>query len=394
MRRHSSTPDSARRALVAAAIVGLVALALCSDGSVLTRFHIMNTAKAEDSLIGAFRPLKIVADATSPRGSHSLLADESAMPDLDGAIGWLNSTPLSRKSLRGKVVLVDFWTYTCINSLRPLPYVKSWASKYKDAGLVVIGVHTPEFSFEKERANVEHMVRDLKITYPVAIDSDYRIWQSFDNQAWPAQYLVDARGRIRYHHFGEGDYGEMERVIQELLKENGTTGLASDTKSVSGIGIEAPPDWTDERSPETYIGYRQAQNFASPEKVHKNSARLFSTPEKLALNHWGLSGSWNINAESAVLQAVPGKIVFRFHSRDLHLVLASATDGKPLRFVVRLDGAAPGDNCGVDTAPDGSGEIREPRLYQLIRQRGPIVDRTFEIEFLDPGIHALDFTFG
>src|ERR1700722_18292459 len=297
MRRHSFTSDSARRALGVAGIVGFVALALCSDTNMLAKFHIMNTAKAEGSLIGTFRPRKLAADATPPRGSHSLLGDEGAMPDLDGAIGWLNSAPLSSKSLRGKVVLVDFWTYTCINSLRPLPYVKSWAAKYKDAGLVVIGAHTPEFSFEKEGPNVEKMVHELKVTYPVAIDSNYRIWQRFNNQAWPAQFLVDAKGRIRYHHFGEDDYREIEGVIQDLLKENGATGLASETTSVPGIGIEAAPDWADERSPETYIGYRQAQNFASPEKVHNDSIQIFSAPGKLSLNHWGLSGSWNINSE-------------------------------------------------------------------------------------------------
>jgi len=313
---------------------------------------------------------------------------------LDGAIGWLNSDPLSRKSLRGKVVLVNFWTYTCINSLRPLPYVQAWSAKYKDAGLVVIGVHTPEFSFEHAPKNVEDAVRNLNVIFPVAIDSKYGIWQSFHNQAWPAQYLVDAKGRIRYHHFGEGDYGEIERVIQELLKENGANGLASDTISVTGVGIEAAPDWAEERSPETYVGYRQAQNFASPEKVHQDSIQVFSAPLTLSLNHWGLGGSWNVNAESAVLQVVPGKIVFRFHSRDLNLVLAPAKGGKPVRFVVRLDGAVPGGNSGVDTGPDGSGEIREPRLYQLIRQKGPITDRTFEIEFLDSGVQAFDFTFG
>jgi thiol-disulfide isomerase/thioredoxin len=354
----------------------------------------MNTAKAEDNLIGAFYPQKPAADAALPHGFHSLLGDEGAMPDLDGAIGWLNSDPLSRKSLRGKVVLVNFWTYTCINSLRPLPYVKTWAAKYKGAGLVVIGVHTPEFSFEHEPKNVEDAVRNLNVVFPVAIDSKYRIWQSFNNQAWPAQYVVDARGRIRYHHFGEGDYGEIERVIQELLKENGAAGLASGTTSVSGVGIEAAPDWTEERSPETYIGYRQAQDFASPEKVHNNSIQVFSAPLKLSLNQWGLGGSWSVNAESAVLQVVPGKIVFRFHSRDLNLVLAPAKGGNPVRFIVRLDGAVPGENGGVDTAPDGSGEIRGARLYQLIRQKGPIVDRTFEIEFLDRGVQALDFTFG
>jgi len=394
MKRHSFTADSVRRALAVAVIVGFVALALCSDANVITRFHFMNTAKAEDSLIGAFRPRNVAAQATLQRGFHSSFGDEGEMPDLDGAIAWLNSVPLSRTSLRGKVVLVDFWTYTCINSLRPLPYVKSWAAKYKDAGLVVIGVHTPEFSFEHEPMNVENAVRHLNLTYPVAIDSNYKIWQSFNNQYWPAQYLVDATGRIRFHHFGEGDYGNIERVIQELLKESGATALASDTTNVSAVGIEAAPDWADGRSPETYIGYRQAQNFASPERVHKDSIQVYSAPAKPSLNQWELSGSWNVNGESAVLQAVPGKIVFRFHSRDLNLVLAPAKDGKSVRFKVTLDGSAPGENCGVDTAPDGSGEIREPRLYQLIRQKGPIVDRTFEIEFLDPGVQALDFTFG
>ena len=376
MRRHSFTLDSVRRALGVAGIAGFVAFALCSDANVLTRLHIMNTAKAD------------------PRGIRSSLSDEGAAPDLDGATGWLNSVPLSRKSLRGKIVLVNFWTFTCINSIRPLPYLRNWAAKYNDAGFVVIGVHTPEFSFEHEPVNVENAVRNLNVAFPVAIDSKNRIWESFNNQAWPAQYLVDAKGRIRYHHFGEGDYGEMERVIQELLKENGATGISSDTTPVSGVGIEAAPDWTDVRSPETYIGYRQAENFASPERVHKDSIQAFSAPAKPSLNHWGLSGSWSVNAESAVLQAVPGKIVFRFHSRDLHFVLAPTKDGKPVRFKVTLDGAAPGENRGVDVVPDGSGEIREPRLYQLIRQKGPIVDRTFEIEFLDPGVQALDFTFG
>jgi hypothetical protein len=198
--------------------------------------------------------------------------------------------------------------------------LRTWAAKYKDAGFVVLGVHTPEFSFEHEPMNVETAVRNLNVGFPVAIDSKYGIWQSFNNQAWPAQYLVDTKGRIRYHHFGEGDYAEIERVIRELLKENGTTGLASDTASVSGVGIEAAPDWTDEHSPETYIGYHQAQSFASPEKLHRDSIQIFSAPAKPSLNHWGLSGSWKVNAESAVLQALPGKIVFRFHSRDLHLV--------------------------------------------------------------------------
>ncbi len=321
------------------------------------------------------------------------LADEGPMPDLGGAIGWLNSDPLNRKSLRGKVVLVDFWTYTCINSLRPLPYVKSWAAKYKDAGLVVIGAHTPEFSFEKEPVNVENALRDLKVTYPVAIDSNYKIWQAFNNEYWPAEYLVDGKGRIRYHHFGEGEYVETERVIQELLKENGATGLDESIVRISGEGVEAAPGG-DVESDETYVGYRRAENFASPERLARDSPKTYTPPARPSLNHWGLSGSWNDGAESAVLREAPGSVVFRFHSRDLHLVLAPTKNGAPVRFKVTLDGVAPGGDCGADSEPDGTGEVREPRLYQLIRQKGRIGDRTFAIEFLDPGVHAVVFTFG
>lgn len=322
------------------------------------------------------------------------LVDEGPMPDLGGATGWLNSAPLNRRSLRGKVVLVDFWTYTCINSLRPLPYVKTWATKYKDSGFVVIGAHTPEFSFEKQRENVEKAVRDLKVTYPVAIDSDYEIWRAFNNQYWPAQYLIDGKGRIRYHHFGEGEYGQLERVIQQLLKEKGAAAVDTTLVSVSANGVEAAPDFEDERSPETYIGYRQTEHFASPERLARDSRKTYSSPARLSQNQWALAGSWNVDAESAVPQTAGGKIVFRFHSRDLHLVLGPPKDGKPVRFKVSLDGNAPGENCGSDSSPDGTGEVREPRLYQLIRQKSPVQDRTFEIEFLDPGVHALDFTFG
>jgi thiol-disulfide isomerase/thioredoxin len=317
-----------------------------------------------------------------------------SMPDLGGAVGWLNSGPLKTKALRGKVVLINFWTYTCINSLRPMPYVKSWAAKYKNEGLVVIGVHTPEFSFEHERSNVEWATRTFNISFPVAIDSDYNIWQEFHNEAWPAQYIVDSKGQIRYRHYGEGEYAEMERVIQRLLKGNGAAGFDENTVSVSGIGVEAAPS-NDQRSPETYVGYRQAERFTSPEKVARDSRRTYSTPASISLNQWGLVGSWNVGAEAAVLQAVPGNVLFRFHSRDLNLILAPTKDGKSVRFKVTLDGAAPGDNNGVDTGEDGNGEIREPRMYQLIRKKGlPIRDRTFEIEFLDPGAQVLDFTFG
>jgi thiol-disulfide isomerase/thioredoxin len=352
----------------------------------------VNNANAEDSLIGAFPARKLAAHAALGRGFHSL-GDEGAMPGVEGAIGWLNSPPLSKQLLRGKVVLINFWTYTCINSLRPMPYLRDWAAKYASAGFVVIGVHTPEFSFEHEPRNLQDSVHTLHVRFPVAVDSKYRIWQSFNNQYWPAQYLVDVKGRVRYHHFGEGDYGEIELAIQELLKENGST-VTPDTSSVSGVGIEAAPDWADARSPETYVGYRQAENFASPERVHKDSTQEFNAPAKLLLNHWALSGLWNVNPESAVLQAAPGRVLFRFHSRDLHFVLAPSKDGTPIRFRLMLDGVPPGENAGVDTAPDGTGVVREPRLYQLIRQKGSIVDRNFEIEFLDPGVYALDFTFG
>ena len=317
----------------------------------------------------------------------------ASMPDLGGAVGWLNSGPLGAKALRDKVVFIDFWTYTCVNSLRPMPYVRSWAAKYKDAGLVVVGVHTPEFSFEHERPNVEWATRTFNIGFPVAIDSDYNIWQAFHNEAWPAQYIVDGKGQIRYRHYGEGEYVEQERVIQQLLKENGAAGVAGNTVSVSGAGAEAAPS-NDQRTPETYLGYRQAERFASPEKVARDLRRTYSAPASPLLNEWGLVGSWNVGPEAAVLQAVPGKVVFRFHARDVNLIMAPSKDGKPVRFKVMLDGAAPSENNGVDAAADGTGEIREPRMYQLIRQRGPIRDRTFEIEFRDPGAQALDFTFG
>src|ERR1700722_16392195 len=317
----------------------------------------------------------------------------ASMPELLGAVGWLNFSPLNTKALRGKVVLVNFWTYTCINSLRPMPYVKSWAAKYKDVGLVVIGVHTPEFSFEHERPNIEWATRTFNIAFPVAIDSEYNIWQAFHNEAWPAQYIVDAKGEIRYRHYGEGEYAEMERVIQKLLKENGAANVAVDTVSVSGAGAEAAPS-NDQRTPETYAGYRQAKNFASPEKMARGSRRTYTAPASPSLNQWGLVGSWNVGPEAAVLQAVPGKVVFRFHARDLNIILAPTKDGKPVRFKLTLDGAASGDNNGVDTGADGDGEIREPRMYQLIRQKGfPIRHRTFEMEFLDPGAQVLDFTF-
>lgn len=318
--------------------------------------------------------------------------DERRMPDFDGAVAWLNSAPLSGKALRGKVVLINFWTYSCINSLRELPYMKAWATKYRDSGLVVIGVHAPEFGFEKDPANVKTAVSDLKVAYPIPVDSNHSIWSAFRNEYWPADYFIDAKGRIRYHHFGEGEYDKSERVIQALLRENGATGLDESLVRIAADGAEAPPS-NDVRSPEIYVGYARAENFASPERIVRDARRIYSPPVMPGLNQWGLGGSWNVGAESGKLQSAPGKIVFRFHSRDLHMVLAP-TKNRPVRFKVKLNGAAPDDDHGLDASPDGTGEVRQPRMYQLVRQKGPIKDVTFEIEFLDPGVDAFSFTFG
>jgi cytochrome c biogenesis protein CcdA/thiol-disulfide isomerase/thioredoxin len=380
-----------RRGLGVLVIMGVVAIALGWDTNLLTRFSFVNTAKAESHLIGALGPAKPAVLATE---SQPVLADEGPMPDLSGAVAWLNSTPLTTGSLRGKVVLIDFWTYSCINCLRALPYVEGWSEKYKDAGLVVIGVHTPEFAFEKERSNVEKAVRDLKVTYPVAIDSDYKIWQAFNNEYWPAHYFIDGKGRIRYHHFGEGEYDQSERVIQQLLKENGAKSLSAGAINVSATGALAAPDDHDIGSPETYIGYHRAEHFASVDPIAQDSTKTYTTLPRLSLNQWGLNGKWKVGSESAVLQSAPGKIVFRFHARDLHLVLGTAKDGKPVRFRVKLDGTPPGDDHGSDTDANGTGTVQGHRLYQLIRQKGTVEDRTFEIEFLDPGVQAFAFTFG
>jgi len=372
-----------------AVIMGVVAIAPSWGMNLLTILSVGHAAKG----IGGFNPAAPAISTASAQESQSALTDKGPMPGLAGAIGWLNSSPLTYPSLRGRVVLINFWTYTCINSLRPLPYVKSWAAKYKGPGLVVIGVHTPEFSFEKELMNVERAVRELKVIFPVAVDSNYKIWDAFHNAYWPAQFFIDGHGRIRYHHVGEGDYGALERVIQELLRENGATGVETGLVSVSATGIEAAPS-EDEGSPETFLGYDRTERFASPGGLVHDLGKTYSLPANPSLNQWGLSGSWTAGRESVVLQAAPGKILFRFHSRDLHLVVAPTKDGKPARFRVTLDGAAPGDNYGSDSTPDGTGEVREPRLYQLIRQKGQIKDRTFQIEFLDPGVQAFDFTFG
>ena len=384
-----------RRGLGVAVIMGVVAIGLGWDTNLLTKFSFVNTGKAEEHLIDRLRPEKPAAVmAASVADPQPALGDEGPLPDLSGAVAWLNSPPLSSKALKGKVVLVDFWTYSCINCLRALPYVEGWAAKYKDAGLVVIGVHTPEFAFEKERSNVEKALRDLKVSYPVAVDSDYAIWKAFHNEYWPAHYFIDGKGRIRYHHFGEGDYDESERVIRELLRQNGAQLAAGEGISVSGAGAEAAPDTANRLSPETYVVYHRAEHFASTEKIAQDSKRAYTPQPRLSLNQWALGGSWKVGEESAVLQTAPGKIIFRFHARDLHLVLGTTKDGRPARFTVKLDGTAPGGDHGADVDNNGSGSVQDHRLYQLIRQKGPVEDRTFEIEFLDPGVQAFAFTFG
>ncbi len=381
-----------RRVLGAAVIIGVVAIALGWDTNLLAKFSFVNTATAEEHLIHALGAPKLAP--TNASAAEPVLPDEGPMPELSGAIAWLNSPPLTREQLRGKVVVIDFWTYSCVNCLRALPYTEGWYAKYKDAGLVVIGVHTPEFAFEKERSNVEQAVRDLKISYPVAIDSNYKIWQAFNNEYWPAHYFIDGKGRIRHHHFGEGEYDESERVIQELLKENGAKSLADGTINVTANGAEAAPDLQDTRSPETYIGYNRAEHFASAQLFAQDTRMAYTPQPRLTLNQWALGGTWKVGPESAVLDSAPGKIVFRFHARDLHLVLGPTRNGKPIRFKVTLDGTAPGDDHGSDADAAGAGTVQGHRLYQLIRQKGAVEDRTFEIEFLDPGVQAFAFTFG
>jgi len=381
-----------RRILGIAVLAGVAAIALGLDRGVLTQLSLASTSGVEQSLIDRLQPKKtgMMMMASTAAGAA---AGPQTLPDLSGAVTWLNSPPLTRDELRGKVVLIDFWTYSCINCLRTLPYIRAWAERYKDSGLVVIGVHTPEFAFEKDLDNVRRAVSELHITYPVALDNDYKIWKAFSNSYWPADYLVDGTGRIRHHHFGEGKYDESEQQIQALLKErNGqlaTTGLVK----VAATGAEAAPD-TDVQSPETYIGYERADSFLSPGGFRQDAPHAYSVPKHLELNQWGLSGNWTDRAQVASLDSAPGGIVYRFHARDLHLVLGPAPNGKPVRFRVRIDGHAPGENHGVDTDAQGVGKITEHRLYQLIRQKSAVDDRTFEIEFLDPGAQAFAFTFG
>ena len=322
------------------------------------------------------------------------LADRSGLASLERANAWLNSPPLTPSALRGKVVLIDFWTYTCINWRRQLPYVRAWAEKYKDQGLVVIGVHAPEFAFEKNTDNVRWAVKDMRIDYPVAVDNDQAIWRGFNNQYWPALYFIDAQGRVRHHHFGEGAYEQSEKIIQDLLREAGASGVSSEPVSVNASGPEAAADWASLKSPENYLGAERTENFASPGGAALDKPRLYELPARLRLNEWALSGDWTVKKDKAALDKAGGRIAYRFHGRDLHLVMGPAASGTSVRFRVLIDGQPPGAAHGTDVDEQGNGTLTEQRMYQLIRQAAPIRDRQFEIEFLDPGAEAFAFTFG
>jgi thiol-disulfide isomerase/thioredoxin len=335
---------------------------------------------------------KNVVQKSTPDAARSSIQGE--LSSLSSAAEWLNSPSLTASSLRGKIVLIDFWTYTCINWLRSLPYVRAWAEKYRDQGLVVIGVHTPEFAFEKDIDNVRRAAQDMRLAYPIAIDNDYAIWRAFKNQYWPALYLVDAQGRIRHHQFGEGGYEQAERVIQQLLAEAGTGGIGHDLVSVDARGVEAAADWGSLKSPENYVGYERTEGFASPGGAILGKRRVYAAPAQLSLNHWALSGDWTVEKQATVLNGANGRIVYRFYARDLHLVMGPTTRGASVRFRVRIDGQPPGAAHGTDVDDQGNGTVVEQRLYQLIRQSKPIADRQFEIEFLDSGVAAHAFTFG
>jgi thiol-disulfide isomerase/thioredoxin len=308
---------------------------------------------------------------------------EGRLPGFDGAAGWLNSEPLGEDELRGKVVLVDFWTYTCINWLRTLAYVRAWAERYLEHGLVVVGVHTPEFPFERDVGNVRRAAAAMRVAYPIALDPDYAVWEAFSNRYWPAVYIADAEGRIRHHHFGEGGYEECERVVQRLLRDSGRQGIADDVVSVSPEGFEVQADWDNLETPETYLGSAQAQSFVSG-----------AAPDALRRNQWTLTGDWTVTSRAAVLKAAGGGIAFRFRARDVHLVMGPSALGAAVPFHVLLDGEAPAAAHGLDVDEAGEGHVAEQRLYQLIRQPGPITDRALEITFLDPDVEAYVFTFG
>jgi cytochrome c biogenesis protein CcdA/thiol-disulfide isomerase/thioredoxin len=394
MKRSLGVEEWIRRALGVAVLIAVVVVAFGLDRGVLTRLSLASTGGLEQHLLDRFhppnQPQRIVLNQT-------IDVSDSTTPDLSGATAWINtpnSSPLTLPSFRGKVVLVDFWTYSCINCLRTLPYIKAWNEKYKDHGLVIIGVHTPEFPFEKDEGNVRKAVKDLGVTYPVPMDNNYKIWRSFNNQYWPADYFIDATARVRFHHFGEGGYDESEQWIRTLLEEANHHPLPQASTNVAANGMEAPSDSGDVQSPETYVGYSRTENFASPGGLIPDNQETYKTPAVLKLNDWALGGRWEDQQQVATSLGPDGAISYRFHARDLHLVLGPGSDNQPVRFRVTIDGHAPGADHGVDTDAQGYGVVTGNRLYQLIRQQGNIRDRTFRIDFLTPGVRAYSFTFG
>jgi cytochrome c biogenesis protein CcdA/thiol-disulfide isomerase/thioredoxin len=397
MKRSLGVGEWVRRGLGVAVLAAVMVIGFGWDTGFLTQVSAANTTMLEQGLLDKLHPTtkRVAARAPTAKadGTAAALPVLDDMPPLDGAVTWLNSPPLTDAALRGKVVLVDFWTYSCINCLRSIPYVRAWAEKYKDQGLVVIGVHTPEFAFERDVDNVKKAIAQLGIHYPVAVDNNYAIWQAFGNNSWPAHYFIDAKGAIRYEHFGEGEYDQSERVIQQLLAEAGRTNVTQSLVSVHGTGAEAAPDFTDTRSPETYIGFERQENFASPGGQVRDAPHDY-TGSPATLNQWSLNGNWTVRGQDATLNQKDGSIQFRFHARDLHLVLGPAADAEPIHFRVTIDGQAPGDQHGSDIDAAGNGVVTGQRLYQLLRQDGTIGDHTFAIQFLDPGVQAYAFTFG
>ena len=386
MKRSIGAGEGVRKALGVLILAGVATIALGLDTRVLAKLSTAQTFGFEHRLS---QLLGMEQEELSTR-TGGMLPIEGALPSLDGAVLWLNSPPLTREQLKGKVVLVDFWTYSCINCIRSVPYVRAWYQRYRDQGLVVIGVHAPEFAFERDPANVRKAVADLGIRYPVALDNDLTVWRAFDNRYWPAHYLADAQGRIRYHHFGEGSTEETEAAIRALLAEKGAR--LGTTARVTATGAGKAADFAAIRSPETYVGSSRAQSFASPGGLHEGTTD-YRLPTEYRLNDWGLAGRWTVEPQRAVLVQPGGKTAFRFRARDLHLVLGS-TSGKPVHFRVTLDGAPPGPDHGMDIDDAGRGQITTQRLYQLVRQKDPGRERLFTIEFIDPGVEAYAFTFG
>ncbi|MEK1894530.1 MAG: cytochrome c biogenesis protein DipZ [Rhizobium sp.] len=405
MKRSLGVGERLRQGLGVAVLAGVTAIALGLDTGLLSRLSYASSTGIEQSLLDRLHGAG--GTAGKPAGNAMQLGANDAskryqsdLPvlgrfvSLDGAVEWLNSKPLTAEELRGKVVLVDFWTYSCINCIRTIPYVRAWAEKYRDRGLVVIGVHSPEFAFEKRLDNVRQAIDKFQIGYPVAIDNNFKIWRAFANNYWPAHYFIDAKGQIRHAQFGEGDYERSERVIQDLLAEAAGSKKA-DTASVTpnAKGAEAAPDLARLQSGESYIGYLRAANFISPEGIGADAARDY-TVRQPSLNEWGLTGKWTVAGEQASLEQAGGGITYRFSARDLHLVLGPGADGRKVRFQVKVDGAAPGADHGSDIDVEGNGSVSQTRLYQLVRQSGDVRERTFEIRFLDPGVEAFVFTFG